>query len=114
MSWDRESERKAGKSMAIGGSVFGIVFILIWCITAASMGAGIMLIFGLPMLGFMIFRLKVLLQKSRAEEKPAEPWEQSADRKPPQPQTSGQGFCPYCGSKMETEFVFCPQCGRRR
>ena len=57
MSWDRESERKAGKSMAIGGSVFGIVFILIWCITAASMGAGIMLLFGLPMLGFMIFRL---------------------------------------------------------
>ena len=112
MSWDRESERKAGKSMAIGGSVFGIVFILLWCITAASMGAGIMLIFGLPMLGFMIFRLKVLLQKSRAEEKPAEPWEQPADREPSQ--NRNQGACPYCGSKMETEFVFCPQCGRRR
>ena len=114
MGWDRESERKAGKSMAIGGSIFAIVFILVWCVTAASMGAGIMLIFGLPMLGFMIFRLSVLLRKSKAEEQSAEPWERSADREPFQPQNGERDFCPYCGSKMETEFVFCPKCGRRR
>jgi len=65
MGWNRESERTAGKTMAIGGCVFAIVFILFWCAAAASMGAGIMLIFGLPMLGFMVFRLGVLLRKAK-------------------------------------------------
>ena len=114
MSWDRESERKAGKTMAVGGSIFAIVFVLIWCAAAASVGAGIMLIFGLPMLGFMIFRLSVLLRKSKAEKQSAEPWDPPADRERSQTQTGGQDFCPYCGSRMETEFVFCPKCGRRR
>ena len=74
MSWDREKERKAGKAVGIGGSIYGIVFMLIWCGLAAAMGAWFMLIFGLPMLGFMIFRTVAMVKKSNAE-KQKEPWE---------------------------------------
>ena len=114
MDWDREKDRKAGNAIGIGSSVFGIIFLLIWCGIAVSMGAWIMLLFGIPMLGFMIFRIVVMVKKSKPE-KQKEPWEQP-DR--PQstcetPRTQGDGFCPYCGRQVSGDFTFCPTCGRR-
>ncbi len=113
MAWDREKERKAGKTMTIGSSIFGIVFVIVWCILAVSMGAWFMLLFGLPMLGMMIYRLAMILQLSKEEKKPpqeSEPW----DRPPELPkQNSGSKFCPYCGRPLQEAFSYCPDCGRK-
>lgn len=107
---DRKTERKAGKFLGIGGSIYGIVFMVVWCVIAAGMGAWFMLIFGVPMLIFMVVRTVVIVRKSK--EKPKEPWdlppEDSAGRK-----GNGEGFCPYCGRRTEDGFEYCPKCGRR-
>ena len=115
MDWDREKERRAGKVVGIGSSVYAVIFALVWNVLAAAMGAYFMLIFGLPFLGFMIFRLVVLLKKSKP--KSQDPWEQA---EAPRSYTSytpersaGNGFCPYCGGEVKPEFAFCPKCGRR-
>ena len=114
MSWDREKERKAGKAIGIGGSIYGIVFMVVWCGIAAAMGAGFMLIFGVPMLIFMVYRLIVILKKSKAP-KEKDPWEQT---QPTQThcetsESRRDGFCPYCGRQLSEDFSFCPTCGRR-
>ena len=80
MDWDREKERRAGKVVGIGSSVYAVIFALVWNVLAAATGAYFMLIFGLPFLGFMIFRLVVLLKKSKP--KSQDPWEQA--EAPPQ------------------------------
>ena len=54
MGWDREKERKAARGYNIGIGIFALAFSIIWCCMAAASGAWFMLIFGLPMLGFMI------------------------------------------------------------
>ena len=114
MEWNRDRERRAGKAMSIGGSIYGIVFMVVWCAIAAAMGAWFMLIIGLPMLGILIFRLVVMVRKSKA--KAEDPWEQTAQ--PHKPWNVAQSskrdsFCPYCGKELEDGFSFCPKCGRR-
>jgi hypothetical protein len=114
MGWDREKERKAGKALGIGGSIYGVVFMVIWCGIAASMGAWFMLIFGVPMLGFMVYRLIVILKKSKAP-KEKDPWEQTQSTRTPYETNESRrdGYCPYCGRTLEEDFSFCPGCGRR-
>ena len=116
MAWDREKERKAAKSMGIASSVFAVIFGIIWCLLALSMGAGFMLIFGIPFVGFALYRLGVMLKLSGEDtsgttpKKETDPWDR--------PQTSAAGpaggdFCPYCGFQLQSGFEFCPKCGRR-
>ena len=119
MAWDREKERKAGKAMTLGSCIFGLVFSIFWCIAAASMGAGFMLIFGIPFVGMMIYRLYVISQYARedgkkAPETEADPWDRpAAPRQESSAGSEGQ-FCPYCGSGIQEGFAFCPKCGRRQ
>lgn len=117
MSWDREKERRAGKAMTVGSCVFGLIFSVFWCVMAVSMGAGFMLIFGIPFAGLMGYRLYVLLQLSKGQPKEhtrreAEPWERPVHAET-RTDAAGSGYCPYCGSSVETEFAFCPKCGRK-
>lgn len=122
MSWDRDKERQAGKAMTMGGAVFGLVFSIVWCIAAAAMGAGFMLIFGIPFAGMMAYRLYVLSQMAKDDpqqpRKEAEPWDPPAaeprtDREAPAGRDRRSGYCPYCGGTVEESFAFCPKCGRR-
>lgn len=115
MNWDREKEKKAGKAYHMGFSVFGLVFAIFWCIAAASMGAWFMLIFGIPFVGMMVFRLVMCVKYT--EDKPyqpshqsAEPWDRPEDT---QQFHGGGGYCPYCGSNVEEGFAYCPKCGRK-
>ena len=115
MNWDREQEKKAGKAYHLGFSVFGLIFAIFWCVMAASMGAGFMLIFGISFVGFMAFRLVMIAKVGGTSQKPktgreSDPWEQQQ----PTQKTEGykNGFCPYCGSSVEESFVYCPKCGR--
>lgn len=41
--------------------------------------------------------------------KGAEPWDQLKQTRPPR---SGAEHCPYCGTKLQRDFRFCPKCGR--
>ena len=114
MDWDREKERKAGKAYHMGSSVFGLIFSIFWCLAACSMGAWFMLIFGLPFVGMMLFRLVMCAKYT--EEKPQQPSQDSVDpweRPTPHRQEKGNGFCPYCGSGVEDGFEYCPKCGRK-
>ena len=119
MAWDRDKERKAAGGMHIGMSIFSVLFAIFWCIMAASMGAWFMLIFGIPFVGFMIFRLTVSIKMMNEENaKPSEPWEGgqnytgSAGYAPSGTSRQG-GYCPYCGSAVEETFEYCPKCGRK-
>ena len=119
MSWNRDRERKAGKAMTIGTCVYGVIFSILWCAAAVWMGAGFMLIFGIPFAGLMLFRLVVLVRKAGEEKQEREPWER-ADRAgeyttyaPPSSGTEENGFCPYCGGETKTGYAFCTKCGRR-
>ena len=121
MAWNRDKERKAGRAITIGGSIYGIIFALAWNVIAVSMGAGFMLIFGIPILIFMIFRLVVCIQKANEDKKPKDPWDQSSTQQSytqssysqPRAENTGNGFCPYCGGEIKDGFAFCPKCGRR-
>ena len=112
---DREKERKAAKALGIGTSIYTIIFMVVWCGIAVAAGAWFMLIFGIPMLGFMIYRA-VMVAKANRKQKERDPWEQS-DRTysawTPNPAAAQDGFCPYCGRERSPDFVFCPKCGRR-
>ena len=115
MALDREKEKKAGKAMTLGICIFGLVFSIFWCCMAAAMGAGFMLIFGIPFVGFMGYRLYIMVQLSREEPEKEEkqetdPW----DRPSPKEQPAGNRFCPYCGGALEEKFVYCPKCGRKQ
>ncbi len=111
MGWNRDKERRAAKKMTIASSLFGIAFLIFWCIMAASMGAWVMLLFGIPMLGLMIYRFILCLQLSKEDEdstKAQDPW----DAPPPQPRQE-ENFCPYCSYPLQPGFAFCPKCGRK-
>lgn len=117
---DREKERKAGRAMGIGACLFSILFILVWCVMAAAMGAWFMLLFGVPFLGLMIYRLVICIRLTQ-KEKAVEPWEQEdrhlsavTPRKGAESfGGSAAGYCPYCAQPCQDDFSFCPKCGRR-
>lgn len=68
MAWDCETERKAGKTYHMTGSLFGVIFSIFWCIAAVSLGSWFMLIFGIPFTGMMIFRLVMGIKYMKSEE----------------------------------------------
>lgn len=119
MAWDRDKERKVAGSYQIGMTIFGLLFSIFWCCAAAAMGAWIMLIFGIPFVGMMIFHLvtSIKMMRKEKEESTVDPWERpAAGQVPLQQNPSGEntgGYCPYCGSAVNQVFQFCPKCGRR-
>lgn len=111
MRWDRDKERKAGKAYHMGSSVFGLIFAVFWCIAACAMGAWFMLIFGIPFVGMMAFRLVMISR--HGEDAPERPPRQEAEPWEPRRRPAENGFCPYCGSAVEENFEYCPKCGRK-
>lgn len=112
---ERDERRKAEKNYGIAISIFVIAVGIFWCIMALSIGAVIMLPFGLLFVGLAIYRLHMMLKISK-EERPREPWENhrsSTTRAPYRCNTGTEKYCPYCGGKTEANFTFCPNCGRR-
>ena len=111
MSWDREKERKAGKAWHLGTSVIALIFAVFWCLAALSMGAGFMLIFGVPFVGLLAYRL-VMVAK-HGEEKPRQTPQQETEPWDRQQTPNADGWCPYCGSSVEKTYEYCPKCGRK-
>ena len=111
MAWDREKERKAAKAWHKGMSLVAVIFGIFWCVVALSMGAGFMLIFGIPFVGLLIYRL-VMVSRHGKEEHKAPP-RQETDHWNPRVRSAENGFCPYCGSTVDESFEYCPKCGRK-
>lgn len=116
-----------GPSMLIGiiSAAFA-VFGIIWMIYVASIGGGIMSLFGLLIVFVMganaVYHIKNARSKNRysqyditdRNEEP-DPWnEQFGEKYKPdnaQPTVKGR-YCPYCGTKNEEDYKFCTDCGR--
>ena len=114
MNRDRDTQKKFGKKLHIGMSVYALIFSVVWCILAATSGAGFMVIFGLGFVALTGYRLYAVLKLSKEQRKETDPWDQPQNSRgyTTEPQT-GNGFCPYCGEKTEGSFSFCPKCGRK-
>ena len=111
------------------GSLVGIVFGIIWTITAASMGGPVFFpLFGLVFIGIgvvnAIYSFKNATGKERFSafdivedgEEPDpldERFHQTRTPRPSAPAQDGSArFCPYCGSALEGDFRYCPRCGK--
>ena len=111
MNNDRDKERKAGKIFHLGMSLAALAFGVVWCLMALSMGAWVMLIFGIPFVGLLAYRLVMVAKLAEKNQDPMpqqemDPWDQ-------QPKTAADGWCPYCGASVENDFAYCPKCGRK-
>lgn len=121
--------RGPSKLSAIGytaAAVFGVM----WCIIAGSMGAGMMIPFGVFFIIFAIcgavYSYKNATSDNRYsivdivdESEESDPLNQkygkkhSSNQTPDKKKGNSVAFCPYCGVKVELAFDFCPSCGNR-
>lgn len=112
------------------GSIVAILFGIVWTITAASMGAPVFFpIFGVlfVVLGIVqaVYHFKNATGKNRysafditdEREEPDPLNSRFADDSRQEPARSERpatgNFCPYCGSPMQPDHIFCKQCGKK-
>lgn len=117
MAWDREKERKAGKTYHVGISILGLIFSIFWCCAVVAMDAWFMLIFGLGFMTLSAYRLVLCFKYGDEETKKTvpqetDPWEHTSVPRQETADHSG-GYCPYCGTSVNDNFDYCPKCGRR-
>lgn len=111
-------------AMGALGSIFCVVFGIIWTGIAASSGAPIFFpLFGIAftIMGIVqaVYHFKNATGKNRFSE-----WDITEDGEEgdplgnrfvcsdPQPREEGDSFCPYCGTAVKSGFRFCPKCGK--
>lgn len=109
------------------GSVFGVIFGVIWTLLAASMGApALFVLFGVVFIGMGIVQASYHFHNATGENRystfditeegeESDPLQEHFGRENPSekaPQAAG-GYCPYCGAKTEQEYRFCRKCGKR-
>ena len=108
----------------VGKGVFAVIFILfgvVWistCLTMPSGGGSLFAVFGLLVIAMGLYSL---LRGPRAKagfgtgamdrHDPADLPESRFQ--PPRQDGVANGFCPYCGSPLESDFQYCGVCGRR-
>ena len=126
-----------GPSMMGGiSSIIAALFGVVWTILAASMGGGIFALFGIFFIGMAItsavYNIKNATSKNRyssfditeGHEEP-DPFNEyfgnnsyysssSNDSTSSQQQSSRDSkYCPYCGTKVEGDYLYCNQCGKK-
>jgi len=117
---------KLGMVGGIAAALFGIF----WCILAASMGAWFMVPFGLIFVGVAvynaIYNYRNATSKDRYsiidivdEDEETDPLNEKYGRKATsnhpvfEENGTSAAYCPYCGMAVDSEFDFCPKCGRK-
>lgn len=120
--------------MNFAGSIFAVIFGIIWTILAGTMtrGAGILgfifPLFGVLFVGIGILQARFHYKNYKGDDRMSlfditehgeEPdplererreynaLEKTEDRFPTE-----YGYCPYCGASLEADYRFCPKCGR--
>nr|MBQ4318120.1 zinc ribbon domain-containing protein [Clostridia bacterium] len=128
---------KPGRGPSMHGAVmciFVALFGVFWTVAAISIGGGFLAPFGLIFIGVAIYNAvynyKNATSKNRysafdivdhteesdpLNERYGKPLNKPDDSaKPDMQNTDGKSaFCPYCGTKVGSEFVFCNSCGKR-
>ena len=123
---------KPGRGPSMMGGISSIlagVFGVVWTIGAVSMGAGGMFaIFGLIFIAMAIisavYNFKNATSKNRyssfditdKNEEP-DPWnERFGEKREFTPQSIHSGdskYCPYCGTRVDGDFLYCNKCGKK-
>ena len=108
--------------------IFVAIFGVVWTIAAVSMGAGIFGLFGLVFVAIaivqVIYNFKNATGKNRyssfditEDGEEIDPWNEHFGEKREYTQkeslSSDSKYCPYCGAKVQGDFDFCNQCGKR-
>lgn len=124
-----------GPSMMGGfGSIFAVIFGIVWTFAAASMGAPIFFpLFGIlfVVMGIVqaVYNFKNATGEHRystfdivdADEEP-DPLDKrrrpalsaKAEDEPAPPAAGELRYCPYCGTALaEADFEYCPKCGKK-
>ena len=112
-----------GGVMGIAGALFGVF----WTVMAIAGGAWFMAPFGLIFIGVAVFQaiynFKNATGKNRYSEyditdenEEPDPWNERFGGNNTNSNTGTSAmsrFCPYCGTKVESDFEFCNQCGKK-
>lgn len=111
---------------AAAGSVFQIVFGLIWTVAAGAMTAGFGVIglvfplFGLAFVGMGVYNLMYHGKNAQADVHERDSLIEIVDSDDYQedltaPPAEGEeaAYCPWCGEKIKTGFLYCPKCGKK-
>ena len=110
-----------GGIMAVVAAVFGVF----WMGMAASIGAGPFALFGLFFIAIAVssavYNFKNATQKHRysvydittSEEEPDPLNERFGEHKQHTEASADSRFCPYCGTALQEDFVFCNICGKK-
>ena len=119
-----------GPSMMSGiSSILIGVFGVVWTIAAVSMGAGgLFAVFGLIFVAMAVvsavYNFKNATSENRYssfditdENEEPDPWNERFSEKRAKPQTtvysSDSKYCPYCGTKVDGDFLYCNKCGKK-
>jgi len=117
-----------GPSMMGGiSSIFAALFGLVWTILAASMGGGIFALFGIFFIGMAItsavYNIKNATGKNRyssfditeghEEPDPLNEYFHNSTYSNNTSATADSKYCPYCGTKVEGDYLYCNQCGKK-
>lgn len=111
-------------------SIFMIVFGVFWCLLALGMGAWFMLPFGCLFIGIACYNAWYSFHNATAEDRYSivdiVDGDEEADQlnmrygissKEYRSTTDIPGtsvyYCPYCGNSVESQFDFCPKCGKK-
>lgn len=130
-------KRGRGPSMMGGiSSIFAAFFGVFWMIFTFSIGAGPFALFGLFFIAMAvtsaIYNFKNATGNNRYSEyditegnEEPDPFNErfntdsnywynySSDNNQTSTQNSTSKFCPYCGTKVETDYEFCNNCGKK-
>lgn len=117
---------------SIMGLLLGVPFVIFWIVTASKSGAPVFFVFfGVAFLGFLVVQISIgfynATSKNRisqvditTDKEESDPFScltqkdvtQDDQGTAIQEVIAGKTFCPFCGTKLEQAFKFCPKCGK--
>ncbi|MBQ8293010.1 MAG: zinc-ribbon domain-containing protein [Bacilli bacterium] len=121
---------KPGRGPSRNSGVMGIfaaLFGVFWTIIAVSMGAFIMIPFGLIFIGVAIYQAVYNFRNAKSKNRHSL-FDITEDGEEPDPLNEQYGinhtdyefdpkddsnYCPYCGNKVKDDYTYCNDCGKK-